>query len=239
MIPKFIIDKRKGIMGLLIWSSIIMLVVAGLAIHEGKWSEAVSCLGVFAALVSAMFAFEVIHQGSLNQLPQIIVKIDGESRYSLLQLVVKNIGGSTAYRIKLSWIEEYGPTKKRYGKPQSIFGGFVQIHKNPDFDFIVSLQKDESHFVIIDGYNAFYKKNPYPTDYILRVEFFDQLESGNKFDYIIPISMEAGRLTLDHAKESTKAYYSLTKIPEKLEKMTDELRKIQQVLTTTKGDTQK
>lgn len=231
MIPKYLFDKRKGIQGLMMWIGILSIIMTLYALSLNKWPEAVSSLGVAAAIISAMLAFEVVHQSYVNQLPQIILKIDGESRYGILQLVIQNIGGSTAFNIRFTWLEEFGDPKRIYNKPKLIYGGFVAIHKESEFNRIVALQKGESHFIVIDGYNQFYENNPTPTNYIARIEFSDQLEEGSYFSYDIPLSMEEFRTTLDHTKESTKANYSITLIPKKLDALTSKLEEIKRELS--------
>ncbi|WP_235129090.1 hypothetical protein [Dyadobacter sp. CY347] len=193
------------------------------ALYLGKWSEAVSSLAVSAAIVSAIFAFEVVHQASLNQLPQLIAKFDCESRYQLIQLVLQNIGGSTAYNVRLSWMEKYGSSEKIFPKPKCIYGGFVAIHQDQEFNRLISLHKGESHFITVDGYYQFYEKNEAPTNYIGRVSFTDQMIGGNEYNIDIPLSMEEFRITLDHNKESTKAEYSIMKLPGKLDEIAKQL----------------
>ncbi|GGC08624.1 hypothetical protein [Dyadobacter sediminis] len=217
MVPKQILDRKKGIIGLMIWICILSIIMTLYALYLGKWPEAVSSLGVSAAIISAIFAFEVVHQVNVNQLPQVIAKFDCESRYNFIQLVLQNIGGSTAYNIRLSWLDTYHGQENVYDKPKCIYGGYVAIHKQQEFDRVISLQKGESHFITVDGYYQFYENNKAPTNYIAKINFTDQISGGNYYEIIVPLSMEEFRITLDHNKESTKAEYSITLLPKKID----------------------
>jgi hypothetical protein len=234
MVPKPILDKKKGIVGLMMWICIMSIGMTLYALHLGKWPEAVSSLGVSAAIISAIFAFEVVHQASVNQLPQVIAKFDCESRYNIIQLVLQNIGGSTAYHNRLSWLEKYHDQGIVYSKPKCIYGGFVAIHKQQEFDRVISLQKGESHFIKVDGYNQFYKDNEAPTNYIAQINFTDKLSGGNEYEIIVPLSMEEFRITLDHNKESTKAEYSVTLLPKKFDELSKLLSDLNKILKSFK-----
>jgi len=201
------------------WVALLSLAMTVYALYLNKWSEAVSSLAVTAAVISAILAYEVIYNAQINQLPQIIVKVDGESRYSILQLVIQNIGGSAAYNVRLKWLEEYGEDATKYLKPKLTYGGDVRIHSDQNFDRIISLQKGESHFLVIDGYWQFFENNKSPANYIALVKYTDQFKGGNEYEIIIPISMEEFRLTLDYAKESTRADYAITQMPDRIDKI--------------------
>ncbi|GAB2772812.1 hypothetical protein GCM10027275_14690 [Rhabdobacter roseus] len=96
-------EKKKGIIGLLLWLIIFGVGLAIYALFFKKYDILVSSLALIISTISASFAYEVIFRDAINKLPHVIVEFDGESRYQIWQLVFKNIGGSTAYNIRLSW----------------------------------------------------------------------------------------------------------------------------------------
>ena len=81
--------------------------LAGFILHgpkdNGTWAVLTGLLAVVAAVIGALPALRVVEIQEDALRPRPTPYFDMTSRYSLLQLRVKNLGGGVAYDVQLSW----------------------------------------------------------------------------------------------------------------------------------------
>lgn len=83
------------------------------AYKEGKWETIASSLAVITAIIAAFLSVRVIWKQEDDYEPDIIAFFDLDSRSEIIQFIIKNVGGSNAYDIKLNWISPLADCNER------------------------------------------------------------------------------------------------------------------------------
>lgn len=79
----------------------IVLTIKAYCLRE--WNTIASCLAVITAIIATFFSVRIIWKQEDDYEPDIIAFFDLDSRSQIIQLVIRNIGGSNAYDIQLNW----------------------------------------------------------------------------------------------------------------------------------------
>lgn len=134
---------RRGLVNLLLFSGFIISIYISIkAIEKGEWGTIAGALAVIAAIISTFVSQSLIWKQEDDIEPDVIVFFDLDSRSHLIQLVIKNIGGSNAYDVKIKWI-----------KP------LVNIDNSEiNFPYIPILPKDNQHQIFVDGTTLTFEK---------------------------------------------------------------------------------
>ncbi len=206
---------------LLIISFAISLGVIGVSIsimgfkETETWAVIAAVLAVITAILSAWSTQRSLElqEDALKAYPY--PYIDVKSRYSLMQLRVKNFGGSIAHDIKIKWNSP--PLLNRKGEEAH----FTEVKDASD---IAVLLPGESVAVLIDASMQAYTKNQ-DMNYSGEIEFRNA--SGRKRKHPFFISAEPYRHTLLHEEEQPKTLRDIQKIPDELEKINSKLSGIQ------------
>jgi len=222
---KKILDRRKGVYGLFLWLILGSIILIIISIRVEKYDVTAGSLAVIASLITAAFAYEVIYRDTLNRLLVILIEFDSTSRYGFWQLVIKNVGGSTAYNIRIEWLESLPDGTEKFVKPKNRDNNTISLHPIENYNRIVSLPQGSSTSIWIDEFHAFFNNNQ-PAEFCVRIIYKDGIKDKNEYEEIVPISLEHQKLTLMHIKEITKTEYELQKIPEKLEALRQAVLKI-------------
>lgn len=82
---------------------IISFFLAIQAYLNEEWNVIASSLAVVTAIIAAFSSMKIIWKQEDDLEPNLYVYFDLQSRSGVIQLVVKNVGGSTAYDLKLKW----------------------------------------------------------------------------------------------------------------------------------------
>lgn len=219
MIPKSLQDQRKGIIGLFIWLLIFFTVFLVRAATRDEWDAVAALAGATIAIIPAILAYETIFQSRLDRLPAIDCIIDSNSRYSFFQLGIKNTGGSTAYNIRLRWLEKDPETEKPIEIPLNCFGKPISFDTDEKNNYISSLIKGEIHLTIVDGYMQLFDRYREGTRFVALITYNDRFNKGNNYEVTIPISFDSHRTTLNYTNEQTKALYDIQEIQKSIKKI--------------------
>ena len=95
--------KRIIINVFLVVGLILSISLAIKAFCIGEWNTIVGTLAVITAIMGTFLSLKIIWKQEDEYEPEISVSFDIDSRSGVIQLVIKNIGGSNAYDIKLKW----------------------------------------------------------------------------------------------------------------------------------------
>lgn len=73
------------------------------AFYINEWNTIAATLAVITAIIGTFLSLKIVWKQEDEFEPEILVLFDVDSRSGVIQLVIKNIGGSNAYDIKLKW----------------------------------------------------------------------------------------------------------------------------------------
>ena len=184
---------------------------------EGAWAVVAAALAVIASVVIAWTGQRVLELQQDAQQPYPYPTIDATSRYSVLQLCVRNFGGTPAYDICLEW----NNSKLLLNSDSEA----VVFTKQEGVPGIPVLLPGENALVPIDEVTRFFNKIEEDANYSGFISCKDA--SGNSKKYGFVLSVERHRHSLHYEDEEPKTHYRIQEIPKKLDKLTGELRKLE------------
>jgi hypothetical protein len=208
--------------------SVAVVVVAlyslGLRDKEG-WAAVAAALAVITSVIASWGAQRVLELQQDSQRPYPYPSIDVTSRYMLMQLVVKNLGGTAAYDIRLKW-----------GKPVlNAEGEVARFTKQAEVPEIPILLPNESVAISLGASNALFERYQ-DMNYSGEVEFQDP--TGKRMKHAFYVSAERYRNSLTFREEDLRTNHELQKIPAKLEALTSEVKKLREELLRKSGSNQ-
>lgn len=219
-------DKRLllRIMYLFIFAVSVFVIVNAIKLmgvyKSEAWSGIAASLAVITAVISSWNAQKIIESQEDSQRPYPNLLFDISSRYMLIQLVMKNFGGSPAYDIEISWDK---PLLNSSGK-QISFG--VDNKHNIDIPFLLQGEKIS---ILVDGAENFFSKyKEEDLNYSGFITFKDS--TGQQMKHCFYLSLEKYRNNLTYSEEGLKTDYELQKIPTALSNIQKELKKIKNVI---------
>ncbi len=177
------------------------------------WVVVAAALAVITSVISSWAAQRVLEIQQDVQKPYPFPSVDITSRYGLVQLCVRNYGGSAAYEISIKWDKPLLNSK----------GELVRFTDQVGAPEIPVLLPTESVSVLIDGSMQLFEKYQ-DLNYTGRVEFKNA--SGRRMTHPFLLSIEKHRKTLYFTQEDTKTHHELQRIPDELAKVCSELREI-------------
>lgn len=183
------------------------------------WVVVAAALAVMTSVVSSWAAQTVLELQQDAQKPYPFPSADITSRYGLVQLCVRNYGGSAAYEISIKWDK---PLLNCKGEP-------VRFTDQAGAPEIPVLLPSESVSVLIDRSTQLFKKYQ-DLNYTGQVEFKNA--SGRRMAHPFLLSIEKHRKTLYFTQDDTKTHHELQRIPDELEKVCSELREIRNSMQT-------
>ncbi len=183
------------------------LVVAAIILQGPKeketWATLTGVLAVIAATVAAFPALRMLEIQEDALRPRPTPYFDLTSRYSLLQLRVKNIGGAVAYDVKLKW--------ERH--PVSHKGEEVD-----NLDHISVLLPQDSVSTLIGASTELVKKL---SDSQFEGECSCRDATGKKYRQKFICSVGGSQKQLVHDDELPKTLYELQKLPGELDRIAE------------------
>ena len=208
--------QRRFVRIMLAGGGIIAAAVALTAIRQegglspNAWAATAAALAVIAAVVSAWTSQRLLELQEDALEPNLSVSIDGHSRYQLIQLKIVNLGQSAAFKIKISW--SHGPTSRD--------GTVVQLGPG---GVIPALGYNEKATRLLDVSHKFFARH---ADATFRGTLRYSNASGEARHRDILVSAEHLRDAMLHDEELPKTQYELQKIPDKLEAIAEEIKKL-------------
>lgn len=181
------------------------------------WAVFAGALAVLTSVISAWTGQRSLELEQDAREPYPYPTIDTESRYGLVQLRVRNMGGSAAHEINLNWDEPVVDSE----------GNEVVFTEQEDAPDIPVLLPGESVGVMIDGSVQFFP-NVEDANYTGTVHFKDA--SGRDYSHDFFLSAERHRKSLYYEQEDPKTHYKLQDLPDELGELTKEIKKIRDLL---------
>ncbi len=203
-------------LGLTLLLAVAAAVFALSGIQSGQkeaWATLAAALAVVTSMVSAWGAQRVIELEEQKLEPYPYPQFDATSRYGLLLLKITNFGGGAAHNIKLVWDK---PLKNSHGQ---------EIRFSPDSTSgELSILVPGQHISkIVDGhYQLFQIEGPHI--YSGSVEYQDS--KGRKKSHRFLLDAEALKGTPSYDEEATKTHHELQKLPDRLQELCNEVKKI-------------
>lgn len=182
---------------------------------DAVWAVIAASLAVIASVIAAWTGQKALEIQEDAQKPHPYPTVDASSRYGLLQLRVKNTGGSPAHDIRLVWDK---PLVNSKGEPIR----FTEQEGAPD---IPVLLPNESATVLIDGAKQFFESVS-DANHTGSIHFQDAAGNPRKHKFYLSVEYHRKRLYFD--QEEPKTHYQLQKIPEKLDNVVNELKAIKE-----------
>lgn len=181
------------------------------------WAVFAGALAVLTSVISAWTGQRSLELEQDAREPYPYPTIDTESRYGLVQLRVRNMGGSAAHEIDLDWDEPVVDSE----------GNKVIFTEQEDAPDIPVLLPGESIGVMIDGSVQFFP-NVQDANYTGTVHFKDASGRGYSHDFFL--SAERHRKSLFYEHEEPKTHHELQDLPDELGDLTKEIKKIRDLI---------
>ncbi|MDD5015280.1 MAG: hypothetical protein PHW73_09330 [Atribacterota bacterium] len=212
------------IMYLFIFAVSILVIINAMKLMDvyksEAWSSIAASLAVITAVITAWNAQKIIESQEDSQRPYPYLFFDISSRYMLVQLVMKNFGGSPAYDIEIGWDK---PLLNSSGK-QISFG--VDNKHNIDVPFL--LQGEKISVLVGGANNIFSKYKEEDLNYSGSISFKDSI--GQQMEHCFYLSLEKYRNNLAYSEEGLKTDYELQKIPPAINNIQKELKGIKNAI---------
>ncbi len=176
-------------------------------------------LAVITAVVSAWGAQRVVELEEDRQKPYPYPSFDFTSRSGLVLFCINNSGGSAAHDISIEW---HGESLRDSSNNEICFSndnGKIQISV---------LLPDKSISKCIDGHVEFFQQTK-THRYTGTIKFKDPL--GRKYSHIFEMDAHMYRETLLYFNEEMQTLVELQKIPDQLESLGSELKKISKAIS--------
>jgi hypothetical protein len=174
------------------------------------WSAVAAALAVVAAIVSAWTSQRLVELQEDALEPNLLVTIDGRSRYQLIQLKLVNLGQSPAYSIKIDWL--HGPTVQEGTVVQLGPGGVLPV-----------LGPSEHATRLLDVSHKFFARHS-DTTFTGTISWSNA--SGEVSERQLVLGAEHLREAMVHDEELPKTHYELQKLPDMLDKIAGEIGKL-------------
>ena len=195
--------------------SILILIKS---LNANDLNTSASCLAVITAIIASWTALTITWNQENSLLPILELRFDLESRYSLIQLVIENVGKSLAYDISIKWNKPLKDSKDKEinfpALPNSKKAQILVLIPNEKASILVD---EESHF--FDKYKNselnYSASISYKTS--KRALFYEKKE--------VLLSLEHRRKGLSYEKEDPRTHYELQRIPKILEEIKNVLIK--------------
>lgn len=206
--------KRRLVRALLVAAlvmSCFILSAALLNVGLGNSAVVAAALAVIAAVMSAWSAIKNVELQENALLPYPHPYIDASSRYQLLQLRIKNFGGSAAHSISLQWDR---PLQNHQGN---------QVGSRE----IAVLMPQQDVPEVIDVDSAFFAREV-DANYTGTVSFQDV--GGTHHEHRFHVSIEQYHSASSYDDEIQRTYYRVQQIPEHLKRLNRELAALRRML---------
>lgn len=176
--------------------------------EKETWATLAALLAVIAAIIAVLPALRVLQVQEDSQRPRPTPYFDLTSRYGLLQLRLKNTGGSVAYDVELHWKTPLMNDEKDLAK---------------SLDRTAVLLPQESVSTLM---GAAHEMVPKFADTRFEGECSFRDASGKKFKEAFVCSVDGNQHQLVHDTELPRTLRDLQDIPKKLDEIAEQLKKL-------------
>lgn len=185
--------------------------------QKEAWATLAASLAVVTSMVSAWGAQRVVELEEQRLEPYPYPQFDATSRYGLMLLKITNFGGGAAHNIKLIWDK---PLKNSHGQKV----GFAQDATSGELSILLPGQHISK---IVDGHVQLFQLEG-PHIYSGVIEYEDS--KGKRRHHKFLLDAEAYKGSPLYDDESINTHHELQKLPERLQALCNEVKKIGQQL---------
>lgn len=187
------------------FSVVLVMYILRLPKQVETWSTLAGLLAVITAVIGAFPALRVLEIQEDAMRPRPTPFFDLTSRYNLLQLRVKNLGGGVAYDVQLKWTD----------RPEDYEGNPITT-----LDRIAVLLPQDSVSILVGGSSQVVRSI---ADTRFEGECFFKDSKGKKYREKFVCSVDANRKRLVHDDELPKTMHDLQDIPKQLARIAEYL----------------
>lgn len=207
MFTRCLVRLGLGFVGVLTVGVISYTFVAGAENLLTRVTAVASGLAVIAATLSAFSTQRLVELQEDAKEPDVYAYFDPNTRYGLMQVFIKNAGGSTARDV---YIQLYTPILNHKGEQMT-------------FPTIPVLQPGETYAVFVNTNHNFFDVHANANfDGILTFKN----ASGRLHKKVLLLSAEHYRNSLTFIQEDVRTNYLMQKIPEKLDRIKSAIEKL-------------
>ncbi len=217
--------KQTIIYLILLTGLVFSIYVLWITLFKNEWNTVASSLAVITAIISAWSAQRIILKQEEELEPKLIAYFDVKSRFGLTLFVIENIGGGTAYNVKIKWEK---PLLNNEEKEIHFRSG----KENIDF---YAISKGQKYYCFVHGTSNLYEYWDIQNE---PVEFWGELYYKKrknswfetKDDFFISLEPYRDGLRVDD--EQLNFFHESAKIHNDLKEINKTLSKITEVINT-------
>jgi len=215
---------KKTIISIILLAAILFsLYVLILSIENDEWNTVAASLAVTTAIIGSWSAQKIIWKQEEELEPKLTTYLDLNSRIGLTLFVIENVGGSSAYNVKIKWKKALVDRKENEIHFKSSVDGidFKQIMKGQKFVYFVNTTPEL--------YRNYDSKNE-------KLEFYGELKFKKKRKRLFEtvddffVSLEPHRPGLETEDEIHGFYHEGSKIHNDLKEINKTLNKVTNLL---------
>ena len=210
--------KRIIIIVLLGTGLVFSILILIKSLNHNDLNTAASCLAVITAIIASWTALTITWNQENGLLPILELRFDLESRYSLIQLVIENVGKSNAYDIYIKWQK---PIFNSNGKEIN----FPPLPNLRTSQFLVLLPNERASILVDEESHFFEKYKEADLNYYASITYKTSKRAILNEKREIVLSLEHKRKGLSYEKEEPRTHFELQKIPGLLEDIKNVLSK--------------
>jgi len=208
---------RKFIQATFVFFILASISLIIISFYNKQWGTITASISLIIAIISGWIAYEVFYKQTQAEKPQIVLRLDFRSRHGLVLLVAENLGKRPAFNIRIKWDKELKNHKEETVK-------FNKYDNGPD---IPVLNAKETTSTVVDvPHKLFSRYKEYRFDFSGIITYQETLKSKHKTSNPFLFSIKHYGNSPEIENEEPKTMFELQKIPEKLEEITKELKKI-------------
>ena len=194
------------------------------AIDKQEWNTVTACLAVITAIFATYNSQRIIWKQEDDMEPNLEIYFDLKGRHKATQLVIENVGQSSAYDIYIEWEKPLFDSKEKE----------VHFTKNKSNKIeIPVINKGQKYSRLVNSTIAIYQESREKKEELLFSGIlYYKMKKKDRFvekkEFIL--SMEPYEISLDFDTEKDKFFYDNQKVPQKLENIDKSINKLIQKL---------
>lgn len=215
--------RRLIINIILIASTVIAITITAVSYKNREWSTMAAAMSVITAVLAIWSSLNLTWKQEDEKQPQVIVFIDNDSHKHAFSLVVKNVGGSPAYNVRLNWIEPVYD----YDKKAPRFTDFEEA-----FDFVFLLNGTQHSRLLIgsDDFRQLCEEAQKPLVYQVEVTYSLNPKGTYRVQQTIYVSLEPFRKSINVLNDQMDFYFENKKVGAHLKSISETLKELNKKL---------
>ena len=196
------------------------IIILFYAINKKEWNTVTACLAVITAIFATYNSQRIIWKQEDEMDPSLEIYLDVKSRHRATQIVIENVGQSSAYDISIEWEK---PLFDSHGK---------EVHFTLDEKENIEIpviNKGQKYNRLVNSTIALYQESKQKKEELLftgtlyyKMKPKDRFVEKKKFI----LSMNHYEVSLDFETEKDKFYHDNQKVTQKLENIDKSINKL-------------